>query len=145
MVESNKMHQLVYVLERKPIDKGNITKVYNHDKSLESGDKDRTRSVGDLEAVLVVDATPGVGEFYGGERGQSVYVIGAREVGSRERLSVWRVRFVDHPEHYHIFTSAYVSKFVPLEAYKEIMKNIKTADDLVELRELINKFYNTNC
>jgi hypothetical protein len=78
-----------------------------------------------------------------GEYGVPVCVIGAREKDSAEKLSVWRAGFVHHPKHRYIYTSAHVSGLIPIKAYHRFLENIRTADDIVELRNMINKFYGT--
>ncbi|MEK6969846.1 MAG: hypothetical protein AABW48_05455 [Nanoarchaeota archaeon] len=131
------MSDAVYILQRKPIDKGSVQQV------LDPGSLN-PRPVQSLEAVLVVDARKGAG--YGQiPSGQPVYVIGARETETPEPLSVWRTGFVDHPEHYSLCTSAHASKFIPLAAYQRMMENIKNGDDIIELKNFINKFYGTAC
>jgi len=128
----------VYILKRKQVSRGTIRECTNGIRN-----PGETRPTHELEAVLVLDARPfSCRDRYANDKvGEPVRVIGLREIDSSEPLFVWRIGFVLHPKHYYICTSAMASGLIPIESYLKIMKNLKTGDDVVELKNCINKFY----
>ena len=144
MKQLYKVRTEIYVLNSKPIQKGSITECING-YSLDENNNFVTRPVHNLEAVLVVNPHPLAGRNFQFENGEPIRVIGVRETDSFERLSVWREGFVDHPEYHSLCTSAHASGLIPLEAYQRMMENIKTADDVVELKKMINKYFDVVC
>ena len=144
MVNSANPGGEIYVLESKPIQKGSITEIYLYPSERGSSNKD-TKPVGDLEAVLVASNYPRDMEMFRGEYGQPIYTIGVRQIGSSEPLTIWRTGFVEHKDHQHIFTSPYASKSITLDDLKALLETIKSADDVVEIKNMINEFHNTIC
>ena len=130
----------IYILNSKIIQKGSITECVN------GCEPNETRLIGNLELVLVIDPHPFAGVGYSsGRMGDPIRVIGLREVDSSEELSVWREGFAKHPEYGVLCTSAHASGLIPLETYKTMMENIKTGDDLVGLKNMINKYFGVSC
>ena len=127
---------LNYILREKAISKGSVTECID-ERSLE------VRRVGDLVAVITVNAHPLAG--YDVPRGVPVYVIGARESDSKGRITVWREGFVEHPKYSHLCTSAHASKYLPLEGLTRMFELICSADDILDLKNFINRFYGTVC
>jgi len=136
----------IYVLKSKPIERGSIAVCTNGCGLADNKGNLATRPVGPLETVLVVNPHPQAGnDFQFRKINEPVRVIGVREVNSTEPLSVYRDGFVNHPDYFAIYTSPHASGLIPVEAYLQMMENIRTADDVVGLKVMINKYYGVVC
>ena len=95
----------------------------------------------ELELVLVEADSSLVIEEFG--KKNTIYVLGARPINSKQQVTVWREGFVYSEKDLFLYTSPKVPLTKPQA--KQYMQSTKTLDDLVKLRNDLNKRYRTVC
>ncbi|AJF61146.1 TPA: hypothetical protein HA239_05190 [Candidatus Woesearchaeota archaeon] len=120
------------LLRRKPIKKGIIRQKY--------AGKNRSESVGNLEAVLI-GAFGAIAKEYTGRIDRPAFTIGVREADSEEPYSIWRTGFVNHPEHNSIYTSPFASRYISFEGYEVLFSKIESANEVLELKQLFHEYF----
>lgn len=127
------------ILQARPID-GGIIRVCTNGCSIGFNGEMGTRPLGEVELVLLSDIDPRKRNLSTNPK-EPIRVLGLRETGSEEALSVEGDGFINHPLHSVLCTPAYASSLIPLGTYLEYMRNIETAYDLLEVRDHLIKYF----
>ncbi len=150
--------RLIYLLDMKPIGCGSIsyikdiTDMFGPNLKVVNPCGHGTRAAKDLYAILMVDVSPSNQLFYGsGSIGRPICVIGAVERERNDRLReelktanlIGDSDFVETPKGIPVCTPTRASRYLDIRTYRTLLNNIKTADDILELRGFMEKFLYT--